>query len=73
MTTRVRLRDNPTTVTLLWMIGVVTLAGSAAVAITRHWFPSAFFATALAAAVIDGCTTSSVFPAPVTADDARSV
>lgn len=34
MTTRVRLRDNPTTVTLLWMIGVVTLAGSAAVAIT---------------------------------------
>ncbi|EME17171.1 iron chelate uptake ABC transporter family permease subunit [Rhodococcus sp. D-46] len=34
MTTRVRLRDNPTTVTLLWVIGVVTLAGSAAVAIT---------------------------------------
>ncbi|REK80693.1 iron ABC transporter permease [Rhodococcus erythropolis] len=34
MTTRVRLRDNPATVTLLWMIGVVTLAGSAAVAIT---------------------------------------
>jgi len=34
MTKRVRLRDNPTTVTLLWMIGVVTLAGSAAVAIT---------------------------------------
>ncbi|ORI14363.1 iron ABC transporter permease [Rhodococcus erythropolis] len=34
MTTRVRLRDNPTTVTLLWVIGVVTLAGSAALAIT---------------------------------------
>ncbi|KAB2582776.1 iron ABC transporter permease, partial [Rhodococcus erythropolis] len=34
MTTRVRLRDKPTTVTLLWVIGVVTLAGSAAVAIT---------------------------------------
>ncbi|QSE42291.1 iron chelate uptake ABC transporter family permease subunit [Rhodococcus erythropolis] len=34
MTTRVRLRDNPTTVTLVWVIGVVTLAGSAAVAIT---------------------------------------
>ncbi|MGQ5693617.1 FecCD family ABC transporter permease [Rhodococcus erythropolis] len=34
MTTRVRLRDNPTTVTLLWVTGVVTLAGSAAVAIT---------------------------------------
>ncbi|MFJ6262339.1 FecCD family ABC transporter permease [Rhodococcus erythropolis] len=34
MTTRVRLRDNPTTVALLWVIGVVTLAGSAAVAIT---------------------------------------
>ncbi len=34
MTTRVRLRDNPTAVSLLWVIGVVTLAGSAAVAIT---------------------------------------
>ncbi len=34
MTTRVRLRDNPTAVGLLWVIGVVTLAGSAAVAIT---------------------------------------
>ncbi|MFI7164898.1 MULTISPECIES: FecCD family ABC transporter permease [Rhodococcus] len=34
MTTRVRLRHNPTTVALLWVIGVVTLAGSAAVAIT---------------------------------------
>ncbi|MCD2106283.1 MAG: iron chelate uptake ABC transporter family permease subunit [Rhodococcus sp. (in: high G+C Gram-positive bacteria)] len=34
MTTRVRLRDNPKSVTLLWVIGVVTLAGSAAVAIT---------------------------------------
>ncbi|MDV6271884.1 iron chelate uptake ABC transporter family permease subunit [Rhodococcus erythropolis] len=34
MTTRVRLRDNPKAVTLLWVIGVVTLAGSAAVAIT---------------------------------------
>lgn len=34
MTTRVRLRDKPTTVTLLWVIGVVTLAGSAALAIT---------------------------------------
>ena len=34
MTTRVRIRENTTTVTLLWMIGVVTLAGSAAVAIT---------------------------------------
>ncbi|MGV0153123.1 FecCD family ABC transporter permease [Rhodococcus sp. GB-02] len=34
MTTRVRLRDIPKSVTLLWVIGVVTLAGSAAVAIT---------------------------------------
>ena len=34
MTTRVRLRDTPTAVSLLWVIGVVTLAGSAAVAIT---------------------------------------
>lgn len=34
MTTRVRLRDNPKSVPLLWVIGVVTLAGSAAVAIT---------------------------------------
>ncbi|MFD9682389.1 FecCD family ABC transporter permease [Rhodococcus sp. NPDC059969] len=34
MTTSVRLRDNPKAVTLLWVIGVVALAGSAAVAIT---------------------------------------
>ncbi len=34
MTTGVRLRDNPSAVSLLWVMGVVTLAGSAAVAIT---------------------------------------